>query len=77
MSILRFYSHFAAAFGTCWLVWSSPAFIGRPFRINRDEFFGLIAISLGYAVIRTVNDMVKRVFASQDFQESNGRAADV
>ena len=66
MSILRLYGHFAAPYGTCWLAWSSPAFFGNAFHINRFEFYGLIAVSLGYAEIRMLMDKINRHHQSQD-----------
>ena len=66
MSILRFYDRFAAAYGTCWLVLSFPAFSGGRIHITRLGFYGFVAISVGYAVVRTVNEAINRLYGSGD-----------
>jgi hypothetical protein len=67
MSILRFYNYFAAAYGTCWLALSSPAFFGGRIHINKFGFYGFLAVSFAYAVIRMANEAINRFHASQDF----------
>jgi hypothetical protein len=53
MNTTRFYGHFAAAYGSCWLLLFLVAFVTQS-NINLGElgFFGFPAISLGYAYLR-------------------------
>ena len=53
--VMRFYGHFAAAYGTCWLVMLSLALLTQS-RINSGLFglLGFPALAAIYAVIRIV-----------------------
>ncbi len=53
MNTIKFYAHFAAAYGSCWLVLFMVAFITQS-RIDLGElgFFGFPAISVVYAYYR-------------------------
>ena len=53
MNTIKFYGHFAAAYGSCWLLLFLCAFITQS-SINLKEFgmFGLPAISAVYAYFR-------------------------
>ena len=53
MNATRFYGHFAAVYGSCWLIMFLVAFVTQSY-INLGElgFFGFLAISLGYAYLR-------------------------
>ncbi len=53
MNTTRFYGHFAAAYGSCWLILFLAAFITQS-HINLGElgFFGFPAISFVYAYLR-------------------------
>ena len=53
MNTIRFYGHFAAAYGTCWLLLFLCALVTQS-RINLGElgFFGFPAISAVYAYFK-------------------------
>jgi hypothetical protein len=54
-SFRRFYGHFAAAYGTCWIVLMTLAIVSMS-HIDSGAFgfFGFPIISLIYAIVRTV-----------------------
>ena len=52
MSILRFYGHFAAAYGTCMIVIMMPVI----FAASGFWLYGFFALALAYAVLRTQSE---------------------
>jgi hypothetical protein len=66
MSFLRFCGHFAAAYGTRWLALVFPALFGGTFHIGEFGIYGFLAVSLGYAAIRIINDKINRLHPTQE-----------
>jgi len=56
MKFAKFYGHFAAAYGTCWLVLLLAALVSQS-HINAGAFgmFGFPVIALIYAIVRSVS----------------------
>ena len=53
MNTARFYGHFAAAYGSCWLIMFLVAFVTQSYiNLGGLGFFGFLAISLCYAYFR-------------------------
>jgi hypothetical protein len=56
MAFVRFYGHFAAAYGTIWLIFVSSIFFTRHAETGSFGIYGFPAIALVYAMFRMIAD---------------------
>ncbi|HZZ26542.1 MAG TPA: hypothetical protein VFE46_00940 [Pirellulales bacterium] len=54
MKLIRFYGHFAAAYGTIWLIFVLSALFSNHVETGEFGLYGFPAIALAYAVVRTI-----------------------